>query len=274
MSVLRLGYTESTLLAYYIIDKYGNESRIDKNSYKDNQQMMLNWLYSTSGFYDKTIKGSYMNFPRSIIIDTEVYNNYFDELLKLVKNSSYSLTISFHSFLREKEKNFCLTYINYSKKPDIKLHSFMGNRDILIVNNLESLMKEQFYSGNINKVNPDFPNNVKSIQALNTKSTIVNDGPDENILETSKKICEKIGQYHFDACIVSAGAYSLLLSNFIINVLQKNVYVIGGDLPRYFGISTKRIRDINAGVINEYFINVPREMLPKNYKLVEDGCYW
>jgi hypothetical protein len=150
----------------------------------------------------------------------------------------------------------------------------MDNQDILIVNNLASLMKQQFYSGNIKKINPKFPNNVKSIESLNIESTIVNNGPDENILETANKLCNIISQYTFDACIISAGAYSLLLSNFIINVLHKKVYVIGGELPRYFGINTKRVRDSNKHIINEYFINVPSEMIPENYKLVEDGCYW
>ena len=50
----RLGYTESTLLFVYYLNTIHNIDYIDKN--------LVNWLYSTSGFYDKKIKGDYFNF--------------------------------------------------------------------------------------------------------------------------------------------------------------------------------------------------------------------
>ena len=127
-------------------------------------------------------------------------------------------------------------------------------------------MQQQFETGNLKKTNPNFPVIINSIQSMNTESTILNNGPDKSILETIDKICEKIKNYHFDVAVISVGAYSLLLSDFIIHKLNKKVFVCGGTLPAYFGIITMRTKHHKPQLINEFFITVPEEFKPKGYE--------
>ena len=150
----------------------------------------------------------------------------------------------------------------------------MENKNILIINNLGSLMKTQFESGNIDKICNEFPKNVKSIEYFENGYSFLNSGPDSSLLETAKHIIEKIKDLNFDGAIISAGAYSCIIADDINKKLKKETFLMGGNLPLYFGIITKRITIYYKEFINEYFINVPDSMKPLNYEKIEDGCYW
>lgn len=168
-----------------------------------------------------------------------------------------------------------LQYVNYYKNQNsISLYTFTENKNILIINNLAPLMKQQFDSGNVHKINSMLlPNTIKSIQYIENGYTFLNRGPHQSILETAHEICDKVGQMDFDGAIVSAGAYGFLIANYIISELRKDVFVIGGELPHYFGIVTKRCR-LNDEQKSEYYVSVPPEMRPPNYEKIENGCYW
>jgi hypothetical protein len=187
-------------------------------------------------------------------------------------------------------RNEFLNYIDYHNKcrrilkidpniinnpsAQVDLYRFIDNKNVLIINNLGSLMKLQYESGNLKKIFPDFPM-IKNIDFLEPGYTFFNNGPDSSILDTAEKICDKIKTFNFnyDCVLVSAGAYSCLLFDYIINELHKDVFVIGGDLAYHFGIMTNRIRS-QGFPINENFINVPDEMKPPGYEKIEGGCYW
>jgi hypothetical protein len=135
-------------------------------------------------------------------------------------------------------------------------------------------MKQQFDSGNLHKIHPEFPKNIKSIQYFENGYTFFNNGPDSNILETVDNLFNKIKKYDFDGAIISAGAYSCLLADMIITKLNKTVFVIGGGLSYYFGISNKRTKIFHSNEINDFFIEVPEHLKPLGYEKIEDGCYW
>jgi hypothetical protein len=135
-------------------------------------------------------------------------------------------------------------------------------------------MKMQYESGNIRKIYPHYPISAKNIDFLEPGYTFFNNGPDSSILETVEKICDKIKTINFDCAIISVGAYSSLLFDYVVNKLNKDVFVIGAELPLYFGISTARVKHFHSNQINEYFINVPDEMKPLGYEKIEGGCYW
>lgn len=276
MNNIRLGFTESTLLFLWFLDN--KNINIDNNLYINEKKSGINWLYSTSGFYDKTISGSYFNYNFEEVIKSKTYNNYFERLFNFLKNNNnFELQLYFHNtndkLLPYKEEFLNIVKNNkYPAKTDI--HTFMKGKNILIINNLGSLMKKQFESGNIHKINPNFPNDVKSIQYFENGYSFINNGPDSCILETSEKLCNEISKFEFDAAIISSGAYSYLFSEFILNNLKKQVFVIGGDLPVFFGIKTKRATMFCPQLINEYFIEVPPEMKPLNYEKIEGGAYW
>lgn len=297
MNTIRLGFTETTLLFYW----YLNQENVCDKFYSHNQKTMINWLCTTSGFYDKEIIGSYFDFDANQIKHNNTYNEYFRRLFDFLKhNNNIQLQLCFHGIndtLVPFKKQFLLeigikslhnesSLVNY--KPEfinaicgsqtsnlyMDLYSFMQNRNVLIVNNLGSLMKQQFDSGNVKKTNPNFPNNIKSIQYFENGYTFFNKGPDSSILETSEKICNSISKYDCDAVVISAGAYSVLIAKFVLNTLVKNVFIIGGDLPFYFGIKTNRVIKQSNHLVNEYFIEVPAEMRPLGYEKIENGTYW
>jgi hypothetical protein len=134
-------------------------------------------------------------------------------------------------------------------------------------------MKKQFESGNLTKIKPGFPDNIKSINYFEPGYTFLNNGPYSCILETAIHICQKIEKIEFESAIVSVGAYSWLLANYIINILGKNVFVIGGGLPYFFGIKTNRTSGYEY-TMEEYWISVPDELKPLNYEKKEQGTYW
>uniref|UniRef100_A0A6C0HQK4 Uncharacterized protein n=1 Tax=viral metagenome TaxID=1070528 RepID=A0A6C0HQK4_9ZZZZ len=273
MNNLRLGFTETTLLFFYYLDL----QKICNSEYVNLQDSLINWLCTTSGFYDKNICGSYFDFDANKIKNSDVYNNYFNRLLNIVKNSNTKLELNFHGFhnsLIQYKEEF-LNYIDYNKNNNqTNILQFMDNKNVLIINNLGSLMKMQYESGNITKIYQRYPISAKNIDFLEPGYTFFNNGHDSSILETAEKICDKIKIINFDCVIISAGAYSSLLFDYIVNELNKDVFVAGCDLPLYFGISTNRVKCFYSNQINEYFINVPDEMKPLGYEKVENGCYW
>jgi len=271
----RLGFTETTLLLFYYFD---NVLFLDSTLYRSSQNNLINWLYTTSGMYDKTILGNNFNFDPDSIRQSPVYHSYFSKLLEIAKHLKSYMMLIFHKIdeeLLEYKEKF-LTYINYNKKLNYQQHifKFMSNKNVLIINNLGSLIKTQHESGNMNKIHQDYPDNIKSIQYFNNGYSFFNNGPDSNLLETASKLCIHLKDLDFDGAIISTGAYSWIFGDYIENVLQKEVYIIGGYLPYYFGIKTKRVSNNLMEKNTEYLIEVPDHMKPPGYENIEAGCYW
>ena len=281
----RLGSSESSLLFCYYLDKYIPD--VNKELYINCQYNKIRWLYNTSGFYDKSIDVN--NYSQ--MLNSEVYNNYFQQLLDAVKLYNGKVLFYFDDIIYFLE-NYKILFFKYINKEDNKntsiddpnyinrrcVYKLIENKNILIINNLSILMKEQYLNGNLKKIYDDTPN-IKDIDYIEPSYTFFNNGPNNSILETVEYIYRNIDikVKNTDIFIISAGAYSVLLANYIYINYKKDVIIIGGDLGTFFGINTKR------GYINykdileknkEYFINVPEEMKPINYKAIEDGCYW
>jgi len=131
-------------------------------------------------------------------------------------------------------------------------------------------MKQQYDSGNIKHIYEEFPN-LTDIQIHANPYTFFNNGPDGSILETADKICKNISHTQFDIAIVSCGAYSSLIGNYIRENMRKDVIVLGGELLSIFGIKTGRNK---TDTFNKYWVSVPGHLKPKDYMKIEDGCYW
>jgi hypothetical protein len=123
----------------------------------------------------------------------------------------------------------------------INIYKFIENKNIVIINNLGILMKKQYESGNAQKVYEKFPL-VKNIDYIEPYYTFFNNGPHESILESIENIYRKIDEKINDtyAFVISSGAYSVLLANYIFSKYKKEVLIIGGTLPYYFAIHTNR----------------------------------
>lgn len=267
MSCLRLGYTESTLLLCYWLDTHCKD---ESGQLRSVNWLIKKWLCVTSGYYD-------MNSKPNEILYSQTLKDYLSNLLRIVKASDYKIKFHFHPIDRYKERSrkLCDFIEQSSKHSPISFNNFVQNKHILIVNNLGCLMKQQYESGNLQKANKTFPTTVKSIQYFENGYTFFNKGPHNNILETTQDICNKIKDFEFDGAIISAGAYSCLIADFIKNEMNKEVFVEGGDLATWFGIKTKRAKLIKKSyLIKENFIEVPDHLKPEGYKKIERGAYW
>jgi hypothetical protein len=269
-------------------------------------------LYYSSGFYDKNLDSvaSYSNGDVNILIscnEWSIKNNpikmfnsscmqlYLQKLIAILHNCEalelnlfdFKNTVDdyLENFIKFFNSNitlgFCLKKLPNNLLMDngyyvIKdmLYSFIQNKNVLIVNAMSQLMKNQYDSGNLHKISCDFPI-VNNIVAYKMPYTFFNDGPDNSIHETVENINKDINDLDFDCAIVSAGAYSCLISNYIHNTMNKKIMIIGGNLLHLFGIITCRSKEQGLEFNNiEYWLSIPEDCKPIGYKNIERGCYW
>lgn len=293
---LRLGYTESDLLfTYYIVNISPKKIDIMKDeNLKLNTETMLNWFYSTSGFYDKSI--SHINIQCFFSIN---FVNYMKKIEEIIIKESTKCLLLFHDYLKDyyyyfgefveyfKDKVFCevwyhdLNNFRVDVEKYCNVNKFIENKRVLIINPISELLCEQFKTGNVYKLNKEINNDefppVKNIIFYKNIYTFFNDGPDQNISETFYTLCKEISNIKedYDCVLISCGAYSCLIASFISNKLNKDVFVIGGTLNNIFGLKTQRFREHQPEFIyNEYWVDIPENLKPINYKKIENGCYW
>ena len=274
---LRLGFTQTTLLFYYWLKKVKNLSSRQINPFCNSETKLVQWLYSTGGFYDKSIKGNYFNFDSLKCLESTNYNTYMSTLLEIIKDSE--LELHFHNlqpeFLPYKQEfeNYIYTitksYRTCNIEPNVFFSKITGCR-VLIINPSSSLMKQQYDTGNITKIHGNIPLPI-DIQIYENPYTFFNNGPDDSFFETADNIYNEVSSKDFDICVISAGDYSSIVGNYIATLMKKEVIVLGGEIFPLFGIKTGRKYKDNY---NEYWISVPEHLKPKDYMKIEEGCYW
>ena len=294
----RLGFTESTLLFYYYLEKY--HPHIDRTIYYKNQYELFRWLHSTSGYYDKHIITTHPNAILHSPIDYEgilkspVYNSYFSQVLDSIQSYNQHVQLNLTDYMNKQLIQYIpdfFRYMNKECKYNIQrddtnyisrnyIYNFIKDRHTVIINNLGSLMIKQYKNGNLKNIYDDVPS-VQSLDYIEPQYTFFNKGPYNSILDSVKdiyaKIDSKIKAQPVDCFIISSGAYSMLIADYITKTYNKHVVLIGGDLPTYFGILTKRGATFDTELIEnkkQYFITVPDNMKPSGYQFVEGGCYW
>jgi len=273
---LRLGFTEMSLLFCYWYETiyHKKESKI-LDRIIELKNCMIKWFYTTSGYYDKIIKSNYMDAYHPNNIDPKTYNKYFSTLYNFIKKSDFSYGIHYNQ--EEPEfKDF------YNSLEILKIHSnkiffdkIKGHK-LLIISPFAKLFKIQYESGNCNKIYENFPI-IEKINYYTNIYTFFNKGPHNNILETVDYLVEDIRKTiedDYDMVVISAGAYSNIIANKFYN-LNKNVYVLGGELQALFGILNSRNKNKNIKIKKEYWITeISDEYKPHDYMKIENGCYW
>lgn len=284
----RLGYTESTLLFIHFLEKFHLHD-LDKSILQNYKQQYINWLYTTSGFYDTTIKGTNFDFNMEFdsIQKSSTYCQYFDLLLEFVSQNRFNyLEIHIHtlSLLDNKFTYLFYQYIHFDPNSYYDWKSFMSTNihqsNCLIISNLGHLMCDQYNNGNLNNIH-NMVLNITSLHYYKPGYTFENNKLKSadalNMLDNSYHhwglIKQIIYNKHINFIIISAGAYSFIYAYFC-KLHNIQFITIGGDLEVFFGINTKRTSIFYNKIINKYFINVPETDKPQNYKEIEGGCYW
>ena len=276
--ILRLGLSECTLLCIYWINTYIKENNRHLNIMKRN---LIKWLYATSGFYDKKMKGTSFN-QKLMTGNSGVYNDYMQKILNIIKDAD-NFEFCFHNIRNENYIEEFKKFINPKETVVIDkniIFPFIRDKNVLFISPFASLYKSQIESGNCAKIHNDFPN-VKNVTIYKNPYTFFNSGPQNNIFETVTEIISEISKLKndFDCAIISCGAYSCLIAD-EIHKWGKDVCTVGGILQQIFGIFNNRMKQHNCNILNEiankeyWIMNIPDEYKPNNYMKIEGGCYW
>lgn len=286
MKVIRLGMTESGLLFLSYVNNLKNINPTIRMNIQKCLLSLTNWLYTTSGYYDKSVVGNKFNFN-----NTAMNKNFFkfiNQLKDCVRNCDEAQFMFHNGFImnlflvlkNDFLKTFCISnfrLINKIRLIDLKpsIFDYIRNQRVLVISSFSGLIDKQYQSGNIWKIDNKFPE-IKSLCTITTPYCFLNNGPHSNYHETLEYIFKLIEnkKNNFDIALLGCGCYGHMLTHNIHNKLGKDAYYIGSNITTLFGILSKRESNTVTS-INEYWITeIPDEYKPKCYKDIENGCYW
>jgi hypothetical protein len=285
MKIVRLGMTEMSLLFLTFVSRNYN---LDPNTKKTISQIimsMINWLYSTSGYYDKTVQGNHFNF--NVTAMNKNYLKFINHLEQSVGNCK--ITQAFvhegfvmsllHLYKNDFMKKYNITNFKILNGTEFQdriddIFTMMNNKKVLVISSFDGLVKKQYESGNLKKIYDNFPNIIQ-LETIKFPYCYHNNGPHNNYFETLDIIFEEIKGIDFDIAILGCGAYGHMLSHKIDTELNKDAIYVGGSIQTLFGIISSREKQHGKIKSNEYWISdIPSEYRPDNYQLIENGCYW
>lgn len=286
--IIRLGMTESGLLFLNWVYKHAKLTIDQQQVIMKHIMNLTNWLYSTSGYYDKSVKGDKFNFDHSALNSN--YYKFIGHLETSVQHCSETrfyfhdgMIMNLYNQLKEPFKQHYninnLVLMNNTKSVSMVAPTFdkMRNKKVLVISAFTELIMSQYESGRVHKLGIDFPM-IESLDGVTSPYCFLNDGPHDNYFETLDHIFETIKQKDFDIAILGCGAYGHMLVHKICSELNKEAIYIGGSVTNLFGILSTRELKHGMGkdiTLNEYWITtIPESFRPTNYKQIEDGCYW
>lgn len=281
MKYMRIGFTETTLLFIHWLEKnkYNVISDDSKSELLQSKKNLINWLCSTSGYYDNNISGSYFDFDAHDV-ENDIYKEYMYQLSESLMNSD-AISFCYHDFNKEistYKNEFGNRYSPNNYNVCIEtLFKVIDNKRVLIISSHAKLVKSQIISGNYKKIYSTVPGgHIIDVVDYTTPYTFFNNGPDGNILETCSKIKNDIKKLknQFDIAIIGFGAYTCLLAGFIDGELGKDAICLGRLLTYYFGIAAKSFSTENLPNESYWIKNIPDEYKPIGYEKIENGAYW
>jgi hypothetical protein len=285
MKIVRLGMTETSLLFLSYVSRYGNLDKEIKKHVSTIIMSMVNWLYSTSGYYDKSVKGSYFNFDVTAL--NQNYFKFLNHLSTSVNNCHETHVFVHEGFVSELLEVYKDSFIKHFNIKNFKIlngtqlydridsiFDSMRNRKVLVISAFDGLVKSQYTSGNLYKIYENFPI-IKSLDTVKFPYCFCNNGPHNNYFETLESVFEEIKTIDFDIALLGCGAYGHMLCHLIDTELKKDAIYVGGSIQSLFGILNKREKQWNNYPASEYWITeIPDEYKPSNHNMVENGCYW
>ena len=285
MKIVRLGMTETSLLFLTFVSRNYELDPTLKKHISQTVLSLVNWLYSTSGYYDKSVKGNSFNFDI-----TALNKNYFKFInhLEIAVGNCEITQFFVHEglvmYLLNMYKNDFIQKYNITNLKILNgtefherindIFSMMEKKKVLVISSFDGLIKSQFISGNLKKIYDNFPDIIK-LDTLKFPYCFHNNGPHENYFETLDAVFEEVKQIDFDIAILGCGAYGHMLCHKIDVELKKGAIYVGGSIQTLFGIISSREKEHGKIKYNDYWISeIPLEYRPTNYKQIENGCYW
>ena len=284
MKIVRLGNTESHLLFLSYILRYGNEVPYIKQQLTNMLKSFTNWLYTTAGYYDKTVPGNRMNFN-----NTAFNKNYFEFIKHLeisiggCKNAQFYMGENMQPLFDKYREEFFKKYniINYQSMNGTHFYdridsvfNYMKNKKVLAISSFDGLIEKQYNTGNVYKIYKNFPE-IASLKTIKFPYCFLNNGPHNNYHETLDFIFNKIKEIDFDIALLGCGCYGHMLCHKIDSELNKDAIYLGGSIQTIFGILSSREKEhSNLPWDKNWITDIPEDYKPPNYKMIENGCYW
>jgi len=273
--ITRFGRTEFAIICNYlgiINQKFTYVKFIQENIYENwwNENLKKQ-IFKWSGFFPVTDENlhKFSKLYLSLLNNINVLGVYLDD---------------------PRCENFLSNRISRSVKVDIdNLSGFhseffwtkaLKNKKVLIIHPFSETIEKQYKKKDLIFENNFLPNfEIKLIKAVQSIS-----GHDKSFhswfdaLDSMKSHMEKID---FDVALIGCGAYGLPLAAHAKKI-GKIGFHLGGELQLLFGIIGKRWEDLNLKnsfptknkLVNEHWVRPSINERPKNYKKVENGCYW
>jgi len=285
MKIVRLGMTETSLLVLTFVSRNYNLEPSIKKRISQMILSMANWLYSTSGYYDKSVKGNNFNFDVTAINKNYFkFINHLEESIGNCEITQFFVHEGLVMHLLNTYKNDFMKKYNISNLKILNgtefqdrindIFAMMNNKKVLVISSFDGLVKSQVESGNLKKIYENYPNIIR-LETIQFPYCFHNNGPHQNYFETLDAVFEQIKQIDFDIAILVCGAYGHMLCHKIDTELKKDAIYVGGSIQTLFGIISSREKEHGKIKYNDYWISeIPVEYRPKNYKLIENGCYW
>jgi hypothetical protein len=207
---------------------------------EDTEDEFINWLYSTGGWYDKDIPGSYFDIDTSKVKKSKVFQRFLSEfesslaaeIIHLMLHSSWHLNGLEHKY--EYARRF--STVDYCYWQDLDWLSGVIENPF-VVNSFAPLIEEKY-----------------GIPGYKTPYTFFNDGPHKNSFETLDFVWEQLPKEDY-TYLVSFGSYGCLL----VDRLNK------AGCPAM---------TIGSGLHSLYPVEVTQEYRPKDYMKIEEGRYF
>ena len=147
--------------------------------------------------------------------------------------------------------------------------------NVLVINPFKESIESQYLKkdkiwGN-KKILPDF-----NLIAYKSVQSLCGHQPHSSWLESLNTMKDDIAKIDFDVALLGCGSYGMPLCAYIKNELHKSAIYVGGGLQILFGIKGKRWDDMPffQGLYNEHWVRPLENEKPKNFNIVEEGCYW
>lgn len=151
----------------------------------------------------------------------------------------------------------------------------LKGKKVLVIHPFEKSIQNQYKRKELiwenSDVLPDFELlTIKAVQTISYEPSNFS-----TWFEALESMKIKMAKTDFDIVLIGAGAYGMPLAAYAKGLGKQAVHLAGWTQV-LFGIKGKRWVDIPsvAKFINDYWVDPLPEEIPKNYKKIENGCYW
>ena len=275
IKIIRAGNTELLLCFLLFLEKQS----IDFDH--SNLYRFLKHLYASSGYFDQV--GSDLDgFTPALELFLNAWKASLQgsELLVL-QDSLTEITHICPELQSAFFDSLILNKLTYRNSFDYDLLSQLTqDRRTLTVSPFAPLMQQQYESGNLQHVRPQFKPSALStfcFPYLFKNSHYKNST--QALEQLQSAINKQVEQSHSQSIVLSCGCYGAPLADYFYRK-GLDAFYFGGDLQIYFGIMGNRWRttfEKQAWFEKQkpyWVMDIPTEFIPSNPESIENACYW